>query len=74
VPHKETDPVSARLDVIIRLLLDRQRKDDKEITLGHQLILLESTGLRAKDAATILGIDANQLTSYRRTAKNKPIS
>lgn len=70
----QTDPLSTRLDVLIRLLLDKQRKEDKHITLGDQIVLLESFGLRAKDAAKILGIDASQLSSYRRTARKKPKS
>jgi hypothetical protein len=65
------DPVADRLDVIIRLLLDRERRQDKQITVGEQLVMLESAGLRPRDAAKILGLDVGQLTSYRRSAGKK---
>jgi len=71
IPKEEDGPVSDRLDVIIRLLLDRERKDDKKITVGEQLVWLESLGLLSKDAAKILGIDVGQLSSYRRSASKK---
>jgi hypothetical protein len=62
--------VSDRLDVIIRLLLEQQKKESKQ-TVGDQIVFLESTGLEGKDVAKILGIDVGQLTSYRRSAKPK---
>ena len=70
-PNKKNDPVADRLDVIIRLLLDRERKQEKDVTIGSQLIMLESAGLRPTDAAKILGPDVNQLSSYRRSASKK---
>ena len=57
--------------MIIRLLLDRERKEDKKITIGEQLVWLESLGLESKEAAKILGIDVGQLSSYRRSAAKK---
>ncbi len=68
---EKSDPVTDRVDVVIRLLLDRQRKEDKDVTVGDQLVMLESTGLRSRDAAKILGIKVGQLTSYRRSAAKK---
>ena len=65
----ERDPVSARLDILIRIMLERERKDNKGVTVGDQIIMMESTGLKGKDVSKILGIDVGQLTSYRRTAK-----
>jgi hypothetical protein len=70
MPKSEPDPVSARLDVIIRLLLEQQKKESKQ-TVGDQIVFLESTGLEGRDVAKILGIDVNQLPSYRRSAKAK---
>ena len=66
----EPDPVSDRLDVIIRLLLEQQKKEGKQ-TIGDQIVFLESTGLQGKNVAKILGIDVGQLPSYRRSAKTK---
>jgi hypothetical protein len=57
--------------VIIRLLLDREKKADKTITIGDQLTKLESAGLRPSEAAKILGLDLKQLASYRRSAGKK---
>lgn len=71
MPKSQADPVSARLDVIIRLLLEQEKRDNKQTTVGDQIVFLESTGLEGKDVAKILGIDVNQLTSYRRSAKTK---
>jgi len=71
VSERDIDPLSARLDVLIRILLERERKDNKGVTLGDQIIMLESTGLKGKDVSKILGIDVGQLPSYRRTAKKK---
>ncbi len=69
MPEKVDDAVSSRLDVIIRLLLERERKDNEEITIGDQIVMLESTGLKGRDVARIFGIDVGQLPSYRRGAK-----
>jgi hypothetical protein len=68
---EKNDPVTDRLDVIIRLMLDREKTVDKEITIGDQLAKLESTGLRPTDAAKILSLDLKQLASYRRSAGKK---
>jgi hypothetical protein len=45
--------------------------DNKEITVGDQIVLLESTGLEGKAVAKILGLDVGQLSAYRRSAKKK---
>lgn len=71
MPKKDIDPISARLDVIIRLLLERQKKDNKEITIGDHIVFLESTGLEGKDIAKVLGVDVRQLAAYRRSAQKK---
>ena len=68
---EKSDPVTDRLDAIIRLILDREKSKDKEITIGDQLARLESTGQRPTDAAKILGLDLKQLASYRRSAGKK---
>ncbi len=63
--------MSARLNVIIRLLLDHFKTDDKQ-TVGDKIVFLESAGLESRDIAMILNIEVNQLTSYRRSARKKP--
>lgn len=68
---EKPDPIAERLDVIIRLLLDREKRADKTIRVGDQLLKLESVGLRPTDAAKILGLDLNQLSSYRRIVGKK---
>ena len=70
MPKTEPDPISDRLDVIIRLLLERFKKGNNQ-TVGDQIVFLESTGLEGKDVAKIMGIGINQITSYRRSAKKK---
>lgn len=70
-PKEKSDPIVERLDVIIRLLLDREKRSEKNITIGDQLAKLESAGLRPTDAAKILGLDLNQLPSYRRSSGKK---
>jgi hypothetical protein len=71
MPKTDADPVSSRLDAIIRLMLERQRGEDKTITVGDQIVTLESAGLQGKDVARILGVDVGQLPSYRRSAKKR---
>src|SRR5437879_3303424 len=67
----ESDRISDRLDVLIRLSLEQKKKDDGSLTLGDQIVFLESTGLKGKDVAKILGLDVRQLSSNRRSANRK---
>jgi len=67
----ETQQICDRLDAIIRLLLEAQRKDLTKVTVGAQIAMLESAGLKGKDVAKILGIKVGQLFNYRLSAKCK---
>lgn len=67
--EENNNRVAVRLDVIIRMLLDLQKERNKELTIGDQLIFLEKLGLSSTEAAKILGLNTNQLTSYRRYAR-----
>lgn len=68
---ENNDRIATRLDVIIRMLLDYQKEQDKGLATGDQLIFLEKLGLSSTEAAKILGLNPNQLTSYRRYAKTE---
>ena len=61
------EPVTKRLDVIVRLLLDSWQQGGEKKTTREKLIFLEGAGLSPSEAARILGINPHQLTSYRRT-------
>jgi hypothetical protein len=63
------EAIVTRLDVIIRLLMDRRKDEDDSLSSGDQLVFLEKLHLPSTDAAHILGLNPNQLTSYRRYAK-----
>jgi len=69
----KTDEVTAesiRLDAILRLLLEKQRKDDS-VNVGDQILMLQDAGLSQSAAGRILGIEGNQIPSYIRRATNK---
>lgn len=63
------DKITKRLDVLIRLELDKQKLKDSNVTTGDQIDFLESAGLAGKDAADILGLNVSQLASYRRYSR-----
>ena len=62
-----------RFDVLIRLVLDYQRENDPNLTIGDQILLMEDVGLSPSEAGRILGISASQISSYTRYAKNKEL-
>lgn len=68
--REDLDRVKKRLDVVIRLFLEYQREKDSKITVGDQILLMEDAGLPPGEAGSILGIDATQVASYTRYAKN----
>ena len=68
----KTNGVATRLDIIIRMLLDFKQDRDAQLSTGDHLVFLEKLGLAPSEAARILGINPNQLTSYRRRAKGRP--
>jgi hypothetical protein len=59
-----------RLDAVLRILLDNQRKSEG-MKIGDQILILQDVGLSQADAGRILGVDGNQIPSYLRTAENK---
>jgi hypothetical protein len=68
-PKDSSDPIAKRLDVIIRILMDFRKQQDDTLNSGDQLVFLETMHLPSTEAAHILGLDPNQLTSYRKRAK-----
>ena len=68
----EADEVRARLDAILRILLDYQRKNN-ETKIGDQILTLWDTGLSQADACRILGVDPNQAISYLKRADNQTL-
>ena len=69
--RKEVDPLTARLDTLIRLKLEEMRDRDENITIGDQILILYDSGLTQSEAAKILGVPSNQIPSYLRNATNK---
>lgn len=61
--------ITIRLDAIIRLILDFQRKSEAA-NVGDQILLLQDVGLSQTDAGRILGVESNQIPSYLRSAQN----
>ena len=59
-----------RLDAVLRILLDNQRKSEG-MKIGDQILILQDVGLSQADAGRILGVDGNQIPSYLRAAENK---
>ena len=71
MPTNDYEPVTKRLDAILRLILELQRERDKSITIGDQILLLEDSGISPTESGTILGVKSNQIPSYVRSAKNQ---
>ena len=70
----ELSPESARLNAILRLMLDYQREKKKDTTTtGDQILYLMDAGVPQADACKILGIDPSQAPSYFRFAQNKAL-
>jgi transposase-like protein len=67
--ESSSDPITKRLDIIIRMMLESKKEQDEKLNTGDQLVFLESTGLSSTEAARILGINPNHLTYYRRRAR-----
>jgi hypothetical protein len=62
--------ITARLDAILRLILDFQRKSE-DLKIGDQILVLQDAGLSRTDAGRILGVESNQIPSYLRGADSK---
>ncbi len=61
--------LAVRLDAVLRLILDYQRKS-KDTTIGDQILVLMDVGLSQADACRVLGVDPNQAPSYFRSVKD----
>ncbi len=64
--------VTARLDAILRILLDFQRRSEG-VKVGDQILVLQDAGLSQAGAGRILGVEGNQIPSYLRVATNKKL-
>lgn len=58
----------------MRLALEEQRERNEDLTIGDQILILQDSGLAQSQAARILGIAPNQVTSYLRNVSNKKLS
>ena len=63
------DEVARRLNVLIRLELEKQKLKNSEVTTGDRIDFLESAGLAGKNVADILGLDLGQLAAYGRYSR-----
>jgi hypothetical protein len=68
----ESHDISARLDALLRIVLDYQRKNEG-VNIGDQILVLQDAGLSQTDAGRILGVEGNQIPSYVRAAGNKKL-
>jgi hypothetical protein len=68
----EPSSESARLNALLRLMLDDQR-EKKGTLIGDQILVLMDAGVPQADACKILGVDPNQAPSYFRRAQNKDL-
>lgn len=73
---KDTKSIVKRLDAIIRLILEKQKRSDK-IKIGEQIPVLKSVGLSTVEIARILGVKTTTIpsmlprSSKRRRTKSK---
>ena len=59
--------VSRRLDAILRLVSDYLR-ENSDITVGDQILVMMDAGLGQGEAGKILGVPGNQIPSYLKKA------
>jgi hypothetical protein len=64
--------VSRRLDAILRLVSDYLR-ENSDITIGDQILVMMDAGLGQGEAGKILGVPSNQIPSYLKKAKNQAL-
>ena len=63
------DGTSVRLDAIIRLMMDTQRKLEGNITLTNQVLCLHSVGLTDTEIGNIIGYKRKNVAAIRTKAK-----
>lgn len=68
---KDRDAIAARLDAIIRLLLDGQlaNEKNKKITRRDQVLGLHSVGLTDTEIGNIIGYERKNVAAMRTNAK-----
>ncbi len=71
--NKASDSMIRRMDAILRLLLERLRETNEDLTIGDQLLILQDAGLTPAEAGNVLGIESTQLTKYVKAAKNQKL-
>ena len=62
VEKNESDPISLRLDALIRLIVEYQKRKEN-LKIGEQILILESAGLPRSDIARILGVKSTSIPS-----------
>ena len=73
MPKPDVSPeITARLDAILRIMLDYQRRSEG-VKIGDQILVLQDAGLTQTDAGRILGVEGNQIPSYLRGAENNKL-
>jgi len=63
----------ALLRALLRVTLEEQRERNESLTIGDQILILQDSGLAQGQAARILGVPPNQVTSYLRNVTNKKL-
>ncbi|MGD0477738.1 MAG: hypothetical protein ABSB29_06190 [Nitrososphaerales archaeon] len=66
IPREATDPITTRLDAIIRLMVEgKNPKNEEGITVPDAVRVLYSAGLRPTEIARILGLkNATSVAPY----------
>ena len=63
----------ALLRAMLRLALEEQRERNEDLTIGDQILNLQDSGQSQGQAAGIMGISPNEVTSYLRNVSNKKL-
>ena len=70
--HSDMNEVKARLDAVLRIILDFQR-NNSETKVGDQILQLWDSGLSQADACRIIGVNPDQAVSYLKRADNQSL-
>ena len=63
------DPVTIRLDAIIRLMMDRQQDPSKKVNKIDHVLSLHSAGLTDTEIGNIIGYARKNVAAMRTNAK-----